>query len=135
MQNRSQKKATTAFHSSDSTIDVVGFGNLRVLIIEDDGDWFAQCQDLNYAAQGTSLEEVKLNFERGLAATVEEHLRIFGHIENLLGHAPSLSLRRQLMHKMPQRFRYSQVTVHQLPEKLQDAIQFAGIEFIRPVAA
>jgi len=114
---------------------VVGFGNLRVIVIKDDDMWFAQCLDINYAAQGASLAQVKRNFERGLSATVDEHVRVFGNIENLLARGPSSRIRQEIMHKMPQTFRYSQVTVHRLPKELQSVIQFQGIEFIRPLAA
>jgi hypothetical protein len=132
-------KRTTAFHAHgdtpDSSVDVIGFGNLRVIVVQDDDLWFATCLDFNYAAQGTSLSEVKSNFERGLSATVEEHLRVFGNIENLLSRPSSSRIRQEIMHKMPQAFRYSQVTVHRLPKELQNVIQFEGIEFIRPIAA
>jgi hypothetical protein len=133
---RKRREETTAFHaqSSDSSVNVVGFGNLRVFVVEDEGMWFAECQDINYAAQGGSLDEVQRNFERGLSATVDEHLRVFGSIENLLSQQPSSIVRRRI-HKMPRRFRYSQVTVHRLPEKIQDIIQFQGIEFIQPTIA
>src|ERR1700692_1920059 len=111
---RVPKRRTTAFHAhrdaSDTSIDVVGFGNLRVFIIKDDGMWFAQCVDINYAAQGASEPEVKANFERGLRSTVEEHLRRFGSIENLLARTPSPRVRQELMRHMPRTFRYSQVT-------------------------
>jgi hypothetical protein len=133
---RSSKPSTTAFHAQlpNSSVNVVGFGNLRVFVVEDEGMWFAECQDINYAAQGRLLDEVRRNFERGLSATVDEHLRVFGHIENLLARPPSLIVRRQI-HKAPQRFRYSQVTVHRLPKKIQSIIQFQAIEFIQPSLA
>jgi hypothetical protein len=133
------KKRTTAFHAqrdtSDMSINVVGFGNLRVLIVKDDDMWFAQCLDINYAAQGMSEAEVKANFERGLRATVDEHLRIYGNIENLLARAPSPRLRQEIVQRMPRAFRYSQVTFHRLPSQIQNAIRFEKIEFIRPNVA
>ena len=133
---RKRRLSTTAFHarSSDESLNVVGFGNLRVLVVEDGGAWFAECQDINYAAQGSSLDEVQHNFEKGLSATVDEHLRVFGNIENLLSRPASSTVRRRF-HTMRRSFRYSQVTVHSLPKKIQKIIQFQGIEFIQPQIA
>jgi hypothetical protein len=137
--HKSQKRRTATLHArrdtSDSSINVVGFGNLRVIIVEEDGMWFAQCLDINYAAQGSSLDEVKRNFERGLASTVDEHLRVHGHIRNLMSRPVSSRVRQQLMQMPTQAFGYSQVTLHRLPKEIQNAIRFEGIEFIRPVAA
>jgi hypothetical protein len=135
MAKRARKDRMIAVHEQSDDLHVVGLGNLRVFIIEDEGMWFAQCQDINYAAQGASLAEVKQNFEQGLAATVDEHLKVFGNIENLLASIPSSRIRQELMRKIPQAFRYSQVTIHRLPEALQKVIPFQAIEFIQPIAA
>jgi hypothetical protein len=131
-----KRSQTTAFHAqqSDSGINVVGFGNLQVYVIQEEpGVWFARSQEINYAAQGNSLEDVQHNFERGLIATVDEHLRVFGHIKNLLSQNPRTNVRQHLSERFPQSFRYSQLTVHALPEKLQQTIQFENIAFIRPL--
>ena len=139
MANRSKRRAPKTFHKvkagSDGSTHVVGFGNLRVLIICDDEMWFAQSQDINYAAQGASLAEVKRNFERGLTATVHEHLRAYGHIRNLLSRPPSSGVWQDLIRMSPPAFRYSQVTTHRLPEQIQDVIRFESIEFIQPEIA
>lgn len=135
---RKRREPTTAFHTqadmSDSSFNVVGFGNLRVFIVKDEDMWFAQCLDINYAAQGKSLARVKRNFEEGLTATVDEHLHRKGHIEDLLTHGPSPRMRRELLRLTPQAMHYSQVTVHKLPKQLQDLIRYQGIEFIQPAA-
>jgi hypothetical protein len=52
--------------------------NLHVLITQNDGHWFAQGAQVDYAAQGTSLEDVKKNFENGFAETIHEHLKVYG---------------------------------------------------------
>jgi len=140
-QSRTRKKPkkrseTAGFHApqSGSGLNVVGFGNLQVYVIrEEDGVWFARSQEINYAAQGTSLEDVQRNFERGLTATVDEHLRVFGHIKNLLSQTSPRNVRQHLSERLPQAFRYSQLTVHALPEKIQKAIQFQNIAYIRPL--
>lgn len=58
-------------------------------MVEQDGEWFAQGVDIDYAATGRTLDEVQRNFEEGLAATVGLHLRRFGTINRLLKTAPT----------------------------------------------
>ena len=62
--------------------------NVRVLILHDDGSWFAQGVEVDYGTQAKSLDHVKRRFEEGLAATVKEHLRGFGTIDALVEPAP-----------------------------------------------
>lgn len=62
--------------------------NLRVIVTNDDGGWFAQGLELDYAAQGGSLEEVKKNFEDGLGASIQAHLTIHGNLDQFLKPAP-----------------------------------------------
>src|SRR5690242_18115309 len=102
MPRRARKGRMIAVHKQSDDLHVVGLGNLRVFIVQDDGMWFAQCQDINYAAQGASLTEVKQNFEQGLAATIDEHLKVFGNLENLLASMPSPRIGRELMRQIPQ---------------------------------
>jgi hypothetical protein len=67
---------------------VVGIGNLRVLITEDEGAWLAQGLEIDYFAEGESMETAQAAFQSGLLATIREHLKIHGHIKNLLTVAP-----------------------------------------------
>ena|SRR5579859_6972151 len=62
--------------------------NLRVIVTNDDGGWFAQGLEIDYAAQGESLEEVKKNFEHGLGATIQAHLTIHGNLDQFFKPAP-----------------------------------------------
>lgn len=95
----------------DDACHVVEIGNLRVLMTEKAGEWFAQGIEIDYAASGWSLEEAQRHFERGLSATVELHLRQFDSIERLLKFAPE-RVWSQL--KAPQAFDFSMVTLHDL---------------------
>lgn len=80
---------TSVLHAKNDDGDaLVGIGNLRVLITIEDGLWFAQGLEIDYAAQGNSLDDVRSRFENGLMATVNEHLRIYGKLDNLLHPAP-----------------------------------------------
>ena len=62
--------------------------NIRVIIIPDGPSFFAQGVEVDCAAQGDTIEEVKNNFEDGLSATVYQHLKVYGHIEKLLVPTP-----------------------------------------------
>src|SRR5262245_47961204 len=79
-----------AMHLSndDETTHVVGIGNLRVLITQDREYFFAQELEVDYFAQNTSLDDAKVAFEKRLAATVGEHLKVYGNIDKLLVVAP-----------------------------------------------
>jgi len=65
-------------------------GDLRVIIcVEGDNEWYAQGLEIDYLAQGTSLEDVQDAFERGLKETISEHLKDSGDIRKLLTPAPA----------------------------------------------
>lgn len=90
-QGKAKAAAASALHahSKDGSTHVVLIGNLRVVLLEENGTWFAQGLEIDYAAQGGSIESVKKNFEDGFAATVDQHIRIYGTIKHLLVPAPS----------------------------------------------
>ena len=67
---------------------VVGVWNLHVRIATDDDCWFAQGFEIDFAAQGDSLADVKARFQHGLTATIHEHLKLFGTAEGILKPAP-----------------------------------------------
>ena len=62
---------------------------LRVLMIEEDGIWYAQGLEVDYAAEGDSLDDAKHRFARGLEATIEQHLMTYGSVEKLIRQAPA----------------------------------------------
>jgi hypothetical protein len=84
------KEIATAIHmqTKDGAEHVVGIGNLRVMVFNDDGSWFAQGLEIDYAAQGSSLEDVQRRFTRGLRETIDLHLKMYGNIEGVLRVAP-----------------------------------------------
>ncbi len=77
-----------AIHLQSGDQHVVGVKSLSVLLCEDDGAWFAQSLEIDYAAAGQTVEEAKENFELGLDATIAEHLKLHGSIKELLKIAP-----------------------------------------------
>ena len=79
-----QTAGAAALHAQVGSTHAVGVLALRVLLVEDTSGWFAQGLDIDYAACGSSVEEVKKAFEVGFCSTVHEHLIMHGTIERLL---------------------------------------------------
>ena len=46
--------------------------------------WFAHGLEVDYAAQGSSFEDVQRNFDIGLTLTIDSYLKIYGSLERLL---------------------------------------------------
>lgn len=118
----------TALHAraEDQNRHWVQLNNLRVLVVEQDGQWFAQGIDLDYAASGRSFEEAQCHFEQGLAATIDQHIKRFQSIDRLLKMAPA----RALDELSPQQaYGLDLLTTHDLSEQLT-ALPFGGITYV-----
>lgn len=110
---------TSALHLStaDGLTNLVGLGNLRIIVKNDNGRWSAQGLEIDYAVDGGSFEDVTNEFAHGLMLTIDEHLRIFGHFRNILRTAPPdvwteffegvLNDKLELSH--------SQISIHRIP--------------------
>lgn len=136
---KAKKTTAVAFQAStnDGLKAVVGIGNLRVLLLNDDGSWFAQGLEIDYAAQGATLEEVKRRFQDGLMGTVSEHLRMYGDIGKLLQPAPS-EIWQKIVQPQCQRQTFTQISFHQIGQvsrHVSSALPFEGISFIQQEAA
>lgn len=110
-----------------ATLVGVGIWNLHVIITSDDGSFFAQAAEIDYAAQGDSLEDVKGRFQQGLCATIHEHLTVYGNIEHLVHPAPPEVWKEIFGVAEGAQHEYSQLSVHFVP--------FTQIEYILPKAA
>lgn len=81
--------STTVFQGPDSCgFHVVEKRELHAVIVPNGNHWFAQGLEIDCATAGDSLEDAKENFRSELAATVIEHLKVYGGIDGLLGVAP-----------------------------------------------
>jgi hypothetical protein len=121
-----------AVHASQEDRHAVALGSVRVLLREEAGEWFAQGVEIDYAATGTTPEEAKDRFERGLAATVHLHLSRFGSVERLLKFAPEAVWQRL---KARGAYAFSMVTVHDLAADLgRDAVKlpFERLVYLAP---
>ena len=115
-----------AMHEIDGDNHIVGVGNLRVIVCQDeDKTWLAQGLEIDYLATGDSAEEAKTNFEIGFKATINLHIKIHRTIEHLLKVAPQ-NIWKSLKGEGTQ-YRYSQVSFH---EDLFKALPYPGINFI-----
>jgi hypothetical protein len=129
MQKKTKKKkinTALAIHgkAKDGT-NLVGIGNIRVFIVNEENSWFAQALEIDYAAQGKSLADVKKNFENGFVATIHEHLKVFGTITKLLKPAPQEVWAEVFSSGKKVKF-YSQFSSHY---NLPEALPFSGLDF------
>jgi hypothetical protein len=126
---KSTKTGAAVAHATDQDVERVAVWNLSVLIVPDGKFWFAQGLEIDYGAQGDSVEDAQENFQAGLLATIHQHLKVHGHIEKLLKFAPSSILRQAAKNKsLIQRF--TQVSLHEIAdEKVQQALPFDGIDY------
>ncbi|MGH8469978.1 MAG: hypothetical protein ACREVY_13645 [Gammaproteobacteria bacterium] len=93
---------------------------LRVLIQPDtQGLWFAQGIEIDFAASGTSLDDVKRRFVNGLRETIHGHLEKFGKIDKLLRFAPEEAWKPLLEAKD---VKLTLATLHTIPEWDQNLV-------------
>lgn len=102
----------SAFHGlSADGAQVAGIGNLRVLITKAEGTWFAQGLEIDYAAEGDTLDDVKREFETGLRMTLHEHIKVHRDIKHALRVAPPDVWAKFLSNVLCGRYLHSQVSV------------------------
>lgn len=115
-------------HSSKVHRHAIAIKSMRVIIVEDGEQWFAQSLDIDYAASGSTLESVKANFEKGLSATIKAHLKSFGSIERIMK-APNISDWMSLIKDATSRqYDFSMGECHILEDELQ--LPFGQIQYI-----
>jgi hypothetical protein len=126
---KTTKSGSLAAHLADENTHGVAVWNLSVLIVPDGDFWFAQSLEVNYGAQGDSIEDAQNNFQKGLLATICQHLRVHGNIDKLLKFAPSHVLREANENKALLR-RFGSVSFHDIADlKVQNQIPFTGIDY------
>jgi hypothetical protein len=97
-------------HAQSGDRHLVGIGPIRVLLLNDDGGWFAQALEIDFSASGNSVAEVKKNFEKDFVATIHENLRVHGSIRPMLKLAPAEFWSKYF--ELSQRPQYWQVSEH-----------------------
>jgi hypothetical protein len=129
--NDALEEATVCAEHKEGNHHAVGFWNLHVLIVPDGSRFFAQCQEIDYAAQGDSLEEAQTNFEAGFVATVHHHLEMFGSIGKMLEPIPTAEWFGLLKSTEGMQFSVEHKSLHQIFKKAQGAFPpaYKGIEY------
>ena len=61
-----------------------GIDTMRVIVKNRSGSWQAQGLELDYAVGGSSCDDVIAEFAQSLALTIDDHLRIHGHIGHIV---------------------------------------------------
>jgi hypothetical protein len=126
-------EATTMVHAQKGDKHVIGLSNLTVLLVKDDGCWYAQGLEIDYAAAGATQEEAKQNFGYGLKMTIKEHLIMHGGVDKLLQVAPQEAWTEafQMSHSLKS---YSMIQLHDLGlsdvEIKKANLPFSQIEFV-----
>jgi len=110
---------------------IVGVLNLQVILAQQGDFWVAQGVEIDYAAGGTTLEDVQKRFEGGLGQTIQEHLRLYGHLDRFLVSAPSEAWLDLVKDQEHSRWRYTQLSVHNfVPPEAEGMLPFKGIEYV-----
>lgn len=105
----------------------VGLGDLRVMVFTDGPEeWYAQGLEIDYIAQGSTLEEAQRAFERGLKETIAEHLQAVGDIAKLLVPAPTEVWEDFFKRLGSDCYYYSHVSFHKLGIPTQNIILHAA---------
>jgi len=117
--------------SNETLTALVGILNLQVILAPEGDTWIAQAIEFDYAAGGSSEEDVKQRFEDGLYATIQEHFRMFGHLDNLLDTKPPIEVWVDLVKaKELQAERFSQISIHRFMPP--DYFPFKQIRYFIP---
>ncbi len=132
--------STFVFQASakDGAHHAVGFLNLHVLIVPDGRHYFAQCQEIDYAAQGTDMENAKKNFEDGFVATVHHHLTMFGSIAKMLEPIATGQWFDLLNSTKGMEFSVTQTSLHHVLKEAASAAfpyPYTGIKYMQALGA
>jgi hypothetical protein len=84
----SDDKMTLRHHRNNDGSHTVEISTLRVLLFRDGAHWIAQGLDLDYAASGETISDVKRRFSDGLCLTINEHLEKHENLDFLIRPAP-----------------------------------------------
>lgn len=120
-------------HDDDGSDGVV-CSAVRVVIKRDNEFWYAQGVEIDYLAQGNSLDEVKERFKKGLIATIRTHIKKFGSVQKLLRWAPESEWKAELNNTgypltFVEVFDEDKTDIRQ---QLADAFPFGCLAFIEP---
>jgi|HubBroStandDraft_1064217.scaffolds.fasta_scaffold144756_1 hypothetical protein len=120
--------------SPDEQQQAVGIGNLRVLILPDGKFWFAQGLEIDYGAQGSTMEEAKEHFEEGISGTIQLHLQRYGNIEKLL-RVSRPEVWKEAIANSGNVEEFTQVSFHTITPENAALIPYGNVEYYIPKKA
>jgi len=126
--------ATIVHAQTEDGTDIVKIDRLRVALMRDGNAWVAQGLEIDYAAEGDSIEEVKRQFQTGLMLTLRENVRVFGHIKNVLRAVPS-DVWNTLLADSVLRQVHSQVSAYKVRQQLKSSEAVGEAPFKIPFGA
>jgi len=112
--------------SDDGSKELVGIGNVRVIIVPDGKSFFAQGLEIDYAAQGPTVDRAKENFEKGFRATIQQHLELYGNLKHFLVPAPT-PIWQEMLPEVTQHNRYFHVSIHKIEVA---SLPYDGIRYL-----
>lgn len=124
---------TSAVHGITETGEhIVRIGNLRVVLLKEEGAWFAQGLEIDHVAQGSWIDEAKANFEIGLHTTIRENLTIHGTIGPVLIPAPP-EVWKDLLNPAARPGRFSSLLIHPIDQSagIGEFLPFRGINYLQ----
>ena len=126
-------RQASAVHTVTETGEhIVGIGDLRVVLLKEDGAWYAQGLEIDCVAQGPTIDEAKANFEIGLDATIRENLTIHGTIGPVLVPAPP-EVWMDLLNPRARPRRFSSLSIHPIDRLsgVEGFLPFHGINYLQ----
>lgn len=126
-------RQASAVHGITETGEhIVGIGNLRVVLLKEEGAWYAQGLEIDHVAQGSSIDEAKANFEIGLHTTIRENLTIHGTIGPVLIPAPP-EVWKDLLNPVARPRRFSSLSIHPIDQMdgVGGFLPFRGIDYLQ----
>ena len=121
---------TSVLHLEGDDEHAVVIQSLRVVIVQDGDQWFAQGLELDYAAAGTSPSDVKSRFENGLSATIREHLKVYGSVSRILKVAPQEAWNLWLA--KGDSYKLDHASFHAIEATDENVLPFRGIAYLEP---
>jgi hypothetical protein len=121
----------------DGEHHAVAILNLHVLIVPAGKRWYAHGLEIDYAAQGDSVEAAKLHFQAGFKATIYQNLKMFGNIDKFLRVSPNEVWREYFATPKAQKV-YTHVSMHEVipdSELVNKVLQFDRIEYAQAATA
>ena len=122
--------STSVLHFEGDDEHAVLIQSLRVVVVQDGDQWFAQGLELDYAAAGASQDDVKSRFENGLAATIREHLKVYGSVKRILKVAPQEAWNLWLAQGQGYSLDHASVHLMEMADADMHAFPFKGIAYL-----